>query len=187
MKLKTQKRLAADVLKCSPKRVIFDEERLEDIKESITKADIRALVIDKAISKKNKKGVSRIRARKRQIQRKKGKQRGQGTRKGKKTARTPKKITWMNKIRTQRNLLRNLKEKELIDNKTFRELYKKTKGGYFRSRRHIKIYLEEHGLIKKVENKKDKTKEVNKTTKNQEKKSREKTKKINDKKDGKKK
>ncbi len=165
MKLKTQKRLAAQVLKCSKKRIKFDEERLEDIKESITKADIRALVIDKAISKKKKKGISRVRARKRQEQRKKGKQKGHGSRKGKKTARAPKKKDWMNKIRLQRSVLKNFKDKGLIDNASFRDLYKKAKGGFFRSKRHIKIYLEEHKLIKKTKEDKKPKKETKKTEK----------------------
>jgi ribosomal protein L19E len=36
-----------------------------------------------------------------------------------------------------------LKEKKIIDDKLYRELYLKSKGGFFRSKRHIKIYLEE--------------------------------------------
>ncbi len=165
MKLKTQKRLAAQVLKCSPKRVRFDEDRLEDIKEAITKADIRALIIDKAISRKNKKGISRIRAKKRAAQRRKGKQKGQGSRKGKKTARAPKKNEWMNRIRLQRLFLKELKENELINNNTFRLLYNKAKGGFFRSKRHIKIYLEEHDLVNKKASKKTKGKETKKLDK----------------------
>ena len=35
MELKLQKRLASQLLKCSPKRIHFDAERLEDIKEAI--------------------------------------------------------------------------------------------------------------------------------------------------------
>ena len=37
MNLKTQKRLAADVLGCSQKRVRFDQEALESISEAIQK------------------------------------------------------------------------------------------------------------------------------------------------------
>ena len=192
MKLNTQKRLAAQVLKCSSKRVIFDEDRLEDIKEAITKADIRALIIDKAISRKNKKGVSRVRVRKRDAQKRKGKQKGHGSRKGKKTARLPKKEAWMNKIRAQRAFLRVLKDNGMLDNKTFRELYLKAKGGFFRSKRHIKIYLEEHNLVKKV--KKEEKPKKEETKKEPEKKAKfekeEKTKKKiikKEKKDGKKK
>ena len=97
MKLKTQKELSAGLLKCSKKRVIFDTERLEEIKEAITKEDLRGLIKDDAISAKPIKGVSRGRARKRQEQRKKGRQKGPSSKKGKKTARAPKKKEWMKK------------------------------------------------------------------------------------------
>ncbi|TKJ17446.1 50S ribosomal protein L19e [Candidatus Woesearchaeota archaeon B3_Woes] len=148
MKLKIQKRLAADVFGCSEKHVRFDTERLDEIKESITKADIKSLIKDSAIYCIPKRGVSRVRARKIQKQKSKGQMRGKGSRKGKKTARFPKKEKWMIKIRTQRELLRNLKDGEIVDQKIYRELYKKAQGGFFRSRRHIKLYIEEHGLAK---------------------------------------
>ncbi len=143
MKVDNQKRLAARILKCSKKRVRFDPDRLSDIKEAITKIDIKGLIKDKAIRKIPVKGVSRGRARKRLVQRRKGKQKGAGSRKGSRGARIPKKKEWMNKIRAQRKLLRILKEKKIIDDKLYREFYSKSKGGFFRSRRHIKLYLEE--------------------------------------------
>lgn len=64
MNLKIQKRLAAQVLGCSQSKIIFDNERLGDIKESITKIDIKNLVKEKAIAKKLENGPSRVRARK---------------------------------------------------------------------------------------------------------------------------
>ena len=142
MKLNTQKAFAAKLLDCSKKRVIFDTERLEEIKEAITKADLRGLIKDEAISAKPIKKNSRARARKRQEQRKKGKQRGHAKRKGKKTARLPKKITWMRKIRNQRKFIKLLKNKEIINKEINANLRSKAKGGFFRSKRHIKIFLE---------------------------------------------
>ena len=68
MMLKLQKRLAADVLGCSEKRVLFDQDRLEDIKEAITKLDIRSLIADGTIREKPIKGISRARARKTALQ-----------------------------------------------------------------------------------------------------------------------
>ncbi|MBW2974224.1 50S ribosomal protein L19e [Candidatus Woesearchaeota archaeon] len=147
MKLNNQKRLAAQLLKCSKKRIKFDNDRLSDIKEAITKADIKDLINDKAIKKVHAKGVSRVRARKRLVQRKKGKQKGRGSIKGAKNARLPRKREWINKIRSQRKLLSELKEKKIIDDALYSELYLKSKGNFFRSRRHIKLYLE--GRIKK--------------------------------------
>ncbi|MBT4823715.1 50S ribosomal protein L19e [Candidatus Woesearchaeota archaeon] len=160
MKLKVQKRIAADILDCSGKKVVFDTERLKDIKEAITKADLRTLIKEKAIKKEQDKGVSRVRAKKRQIQRTKGRQRGQGKRKGTANARAPKKRIWINKVRLQRNFLKELREKKLLSTINFRMLYMKIKGGFFRSRKHLKNYTEEHKLFL---TKKSKTESKSKT------------------------
>ena len=49
----------------------------------------------------------------------------------------------MNAVRAQRTLLKELKEKKEIDAKLYKELYLKVKGGFFRSKRHIQLYLKE--------------------------------------------
>ncbi len=148
MKLKVQKRLAAQILKCSEKRIVFDPDSLDEIKESITKADIRGLIGVKAIIKKAAEGVSKGRARKRKEQRRKGRQRGVGSRKGKKTARLPKKKAWANRVRIQRSFIKNLRDKKVISKSDYQNIYMKIKGGFFRSKRHIKLHLGERGLIK---------------------------------------
>lgn len=148
MELKTKKRLAAEILKCSKKRITFDPESLKDIKEAITKSDIRSLIKEGIIQRKNKQGVSRVRARKRALQKRKGRQKGHGSRKGKKTARLDRKLDWMHKVRAQRNLLRELRTKGKLSNQVYHELYMKIKGGFFRSRRHVSLYIQEHKLIK---------------------------------------
>ena len=102
MELKLQKRLAAQILKCSPKKVRFDPERLQDIKETITKADIASLIKDKAIKKRDSKSTSKVRIRKRKQQKRKGRRKGFGSRKGRKTAKLSRKSSWINKIRVQR-------------------------------------------------------------------------------------
>jgi large subunit ribosomal protein L19e len=149
MKLNVQKRLAASVFGCSKKRIRFDSERLDDIKESITKADIKSLIKDKAIYEVPEKGVSRFRARKILLQKRKGDRRGVGSRKGKKTARLPGKEDWMNRIRAQRTLLKTMKLHKIIENDIYKDLYKKSQAGFFRSKRHIRLYIEEHELAKK--------------------------------------
>lgn len=153
MELKLQKRLAADVMGCSEKRVLLDPDRLSDIKEAITKLDIRSLISDKAIKKKPVKGISRVRARKTALQKRKGKRKGAGSRKGKKTARISKKRIWIGKIRVQRAFLKELRDKDLISKADYHSLYSKSKGGFFRSKRHIKLYIEERRLVKKMKSK----------------------------------
>lgn len=149
MKLNVQKRIAASLLRCSQKRVKFDPERLEDIKEAITKADMRGLINMGAVYIIPKKGVSKVRARKRKKQRRKGRQKGYGTRKGKKTARLPGKKKWMNRVRIQRELIKKLRNGKKITKKAYRDLYSKISGGFFRSKRHLRLHIEEHELIKK--------------------------------------
>jgi len=143
MKLDVQKRIAASVLKCSPKRVVFDGTKLKEIKEAITKADMRGLIIDGFVWKINKKGISNFRANQTRRQKKKGKRKGHGSRKGSKNSRTPRKRTWINAVRLQRGFIKNLKNKKAIDNNTYWDLYYKIKGGFFRSKRHLQIYLAE--------------------------------------------
>ena len=149
MELKIQKRLAAQIMKCSQNKIVFDSLKLNDIKEAITKADIKTLIANKVISMKPIKSNSRSRARKIAEQKKKGRRKGEGRRKGKSTVRTPKKEAWKIKMRIQRKLLKELRDKEIITKKSYQALYKKSKGGFFRSKRHIKMYIDEHGLVKK--------------------------------------
>jgi large subunit ribosomal protein L19e len=147
--LKLQKRIASEVMKCAQKRVHFDPDKTSDVKEAITKADIRILVKQGVIKAKPVKGVSRVRARKIKVQKRKGRQKGSGSRKGKFTARAKPKRVWMNTVRAQRKFLKELKNKDLLVPGGFWDLYRKSKGGFFRSVRHIKIYMTEKGLVKK--------------------------------------
>ena len=148
MQIRIQKRLAARILKSSKNDIWLDPKRLEEITEAIHKADITSLIKDKAIKGKKIRGISRGRARKRNIQKSKGRRRGSGSIKGGKHARLTKKRGWINHIRVQRSFLRNLRDKGVIDKSSYRSLYMKSKGGFFRSKRHIKIYMQEHKIGK---------------------------------------
>jgi len=148
--LANQKRISAQILKVGVTKVWFDPDRLEEVKEAITKADIRRLINDYAIQAKPTVGTSRLRARKRLTQRRKGRQKGPGKKKGTHNARLPKKRVWITKMRAQRGLVKELREKSLIDTPTFKDIYAKIKGGFFRSRRHIKLYLTERNMFQKL-------------------------------------
>lgn len=149
MNLKLQKRIAADVLKVSYKRVWFDQTRLEEIKEAITKEDIRSLVATGVVREKPAKSNSRVRARKTATQKRKGLRRGQGSRKGRATARLPSKQVWMAKVRVQRKFVRELLDQKVIAKPTYNDFYRKVKGNFFRSRRHIKLYMNDNDLVLK--------------------------------------
>lgn len=153
MDLTTQKKLAAKILKVSPKRVRFDTARLDEIKEAITKHDLKLLMSNNAIVGLPIRGTSRFRARKRQSQERKGRRKGHGKRKGTFNARLPRKLVWMAHIRLQRVLLKTLRDGGRITRTAYHDLYQKAKGGFFRNKRHLKLYLEEHKLVAPLKNK----------------------------------
>jgi len=145
--MKLQKRLAAVLLKCSPTRVKFDTEKLSEIKEAITKADVKTLIGKGTIVRIPIKGASRVRSRKLAAQKRKGRRRGHGSRKGKFNARADEKSLWMNNVRAQREVLKRMRDKEVITTRAYRNIYAKVKGGFFRSIRHMKIFMEEKELF----------------------------------------
>ncbi len=147
MNLKTKKRIAKSLFNVGNKRVWIDPDKSKEVKEAITKKDIKNLVKKDIIKIKQKKGQSGFRIRKAKIQLRKGRRKGIGSKRGASNARFPKKLRWMIKIRNQRDLLKYLRNKSLISKKNYRILYRKAKGGFFRSKRHIHIYLSEHKLI----------------------------------------
>lgn len=144
MELAAQRRLAAKVMKCGESRVWMDPARLGDIAQAITAEDIRRLVADGVIRELPKRpGTSRARRRWLLEQKRKGRRKGKGSRKGARGAMFSRKRAWMARIRAQRALLRELLRAGKIDKPTYKALYMKAKGGFFRSRAHINAYVEE--------------------------------------------
>ncbi len=144
--LTLQKRLAGIVSKASAHRITFDPARLNDIKAAITKTDIRQLIGEGAITVVPVRSVSRSRARKAAGQRAKGLRKGSGSHEGKATARNPAKREWISKVRAQREFLHDLRAKKILTNESYRDLYNKSAGGFFRSVRHIKIFINERNM-----------------------------------------
>ncbi|MEK6837135.1 MAG: 50S ribosomal protein L19e [Nanoarchaeota archaeon] len=148
MMVGVQKRLAAEILGCSKGRVVFEPERLAEIKEAITKADLRALIGQGAVRKLPVRGISRARIKFAKQQKRKNRRKGYGSRKGAAGARTVRKTVWVNKVRLQRRFLKRLRSENRISGRKFSELYNKIKGGFFRSKRHMELYLTESGILK---------------------------------------
>jgi large subunit ribosomal protein L19e len=148
MNLKNQRRLASELLKCGVNRVWIDPNRTDDTTDAITRGDIRVLINSGAIAARQKKGVSRGRAKFELAQRKKGRQRGQGSRRGKKGARKPSKEIWMQAIRPMRRKLKELRDTGKIDTRTYRSYYMKAKGGQFKSRPHMESHMRAEGILK---------------------------------------
>lgn len=145
--LSAQKRLAADVLDCGKNRVWFDPERQGDIADAITREDVRDLVDEGAIDAEEPQGNSRGRARERDKKRAYGHRKGPGTRKGTAGARDDPKDAWERKVRAQRRTLRTLRDDDVIDQSTYRDLYRMVSGGEFESVNRLQTYAEqEYGV-----------------------------------------
>ncbi len=136
-----QKRIAASILKVGKSRVWFDPDHAKDIDSAITKADIRKMIQKKWVKDKP------LKIRK---PREKGRnKRGQGSRKGGKHSIVSKKRHWISTVRPLRAMLKELRATKQIDNITYRRINSLVKGGMFRNSSHLRIYLEQHGIIKK--------------------------------------
>ncbi|ADE36847.1 50S ribosomal protein L19e [Methanohalophilus mahii] len=140
--LTNQRRIASKVLGCGMNRVWLDPEASEDIAAAITREDIRELVESGNIKSAPVKGVSRGRARARDAKRKYGHRKGHGSRKGKKGARNPRKEQWMKKIRALRRRLKELRDDGALDRPTYCKVYRKAKGGEYRSVAHLEAHLD---------------------------------------------
>ena len=150
MNLSSQRRLASAVLDCGVNRVWIDPERADEVSMAITREEIRKLIKDKAIKASPKTGTSRGRARILAAKKKKGRRVGQGSKKGKKYAVVTRKTRWMNRIRAQRKKLVDLRENRIISVSTYRSLYRKAKGGEFRSIAELERYVNDNNLRRRT-------------------------------------
>ncbi|MCE4614760.1 MAG: 50S ribosomal protein L19e [Desulfurococcales archaeon] len=150
MNYRLQKRLAAGVLGVGESRVWInpDPDVSDDIADAITREDIRGLVRQGLVNVKPKKGNSHSGWLERREKRRKGHRRGYGKRKGTKGARLDSKEDWINRIRKMRRYLRYLRDKEVIDRKAYRRLYRLAKGGMFSNLSSLKRYMRDHGIIR---------------------------------------
>lgn len=147
MDLKNQRRMAAEILGCGINRVWIDPNRMEDVADAITRADVRTAIQSGTIRALPKKGISSGRKKYAQGQKKKGRRSGQGSRKGTSTARTPKKENWIQTIRPIRELLKELRDEGKITSSTYREFYMKSKGGMFKNKNHLLTQLKIEGHL----------------------------------------
>jgi large subunit ribosomal protein L19e len=146
MKVRSQRRLAAQILKVGENRVWIDPNRLDDVAMAIRRDDIRRLIHEGAIRQLPIKGISRARAKELSEKRKRGLRSGPGSRKGKSTAKASGKERWMIKIRAIRRHLKKLRARRIIRPSDYRRLYRLAKGGVFPSIRRVDNYIQEHKM-----------------------------------------
>jgi large subunit ribosomal protein L19e len=147
--LKSQRRLAAQILKAGQNRVWIDPEKMDDVEAAITREEIRKLIHEDVIKLLPEKGVSRVRARILHEKKKKGRRHGSGSRSSAAHAKISKKEAWMSKIRALRKRLRELKTSRIITESTYRKLYKMASSGRFGSVADLERYLKTHELWRK--------------------------------------
>ncbi|MCX8166616.1 MAG: 50S ribosomal protein L19e [Candidatus Micrarchaeota archaeon] len=144
MNIKRAKTLVKRMLGVGSNRVKIKDTK--KVKESITADDLRSLIKQKVIVIDEKKGNTRIRGKVNQLQREKGRRRGRGNRRGTLNARANLKQQWIQRVRSQRKLIKELKKENKIDAKVYKKLYYMIKGNYFKSKSSIITYINDNNL-----------------------------------------
>ncbi len=130
MKLETKKALASRALEVGKGRIAFNTTRLNEIKEAITKQDIKDLQKSGAIT------VKEVSGRRKNI--KKKTRRRQGSRK---KIVNNRKEEYMALTRKLRQFIQHLKRTATIDLETYRKLRKEIRAKLFKSKAHLKERL----------------------------------------------
>lgn len=136
MNLSKKKELAARTLGTGKERILFVKARLNEIKEAITKQDIRDLKKDGAILVKEVKGRRKNPEKKRR--------KGPGKIRKNVYKRKREYVTITRKLR---NYLNEIRKQGKLSQENFKDLRKKIRNRIFRSKAHLKDYI--GGLNKK--------------------------------------
>ncbi len=147
--LKSQRRLASQILKVGQNRVWINPEKNDDAEAAMTREEIRKLIHEGVIKSLPESGVSRGRARVLHAKKKEGRRSGPGSRTGALRAKVSKKEAWMSKIRALRKKLRRLKVDKIITESNYRKLYKMASSGKFESVAGLERYMKAHELWRK--------------------------------------
>ena len=141
--IRKKRELIARILGVGANRVRFEPDKLDEVSDSITRDNMRALIKNGAIWTVKPKGTSRARAEaKLELHRKRGT--GPGSKKGKKTARTGKKAIYVARVRSMRYHLKVLKERNDLNRQTYWSLYKRVNGGQVRSLAHLRDLVKQY-------------------------------------------
>lgn len=130
MNLDKRKRLAAKVLGVGKNKILFDADHLAEIKEAITKQDIRDMFADGIISVKP--NIGRMTKEKRKTRR------GPGS--IKMTIKGGKR-DYVILVRKLRKHIGEIRKQGKLEKVQYEELRKKIKSGSFKSKSHLKDYM----------------------------------------------
>ncbi len=144
MSIKLTKRIAAEVMKRGVSAVRISDAALEDAKKAITREDVKALVKSgKVYAVKEKEQLS-LHGKDLKARRDRGRGRGPGKRKGKMKARQG--IPYQGRVRSQRRILKELKDSSAIDNAIFSRYYRLVKGGTFQTKISLINHIKSSGV-----------------------------------------
>jgi large subunit ribosomal protein L19e len=147
--LKSQRRLASQILKIGQNRVWINPERMDDVEGAITREEVRKLIHERVIVSLPEVGVSRSRAKIIREKKLKGRRSGPGSYTGARHATITKKEAWMLKIRSLRRKLRELKANRTITEETYSQYYRMAGSGRFQSVAELKRNLKANELWRK--------------------------------------
>ncbi len=137
------RRAAASILGRGENAIRIKPEANVDAAKALTKEDIRKLIQSGSIyalkAKHNKREASKLLKKARS----EGRSRGPGSRRGTRKRRIGR--VWERKVRSQRRLLKELKEMDRIDKKTFTTFYRQIKGNQYATKANLLLQLREGG------------------------------------------
>ena len=144
MSIKFTKRAAAQILKRGESAIRIKTGSVTDASNALTKEDVRKLISSGAVyALKEKKNLS-LNSKKLKKLRSEGRRRGTGRRKGTRKARMGRR--WEKKVRSQRNLLKEVKKLGLIENKDYNSYYRHIKGNMYATKATLILHMKEAGI-----------------------------------------
>ena len=123
------RRVASRLLKRGESSIKIKPSAMVDAKGAISAEDVRNLIKKGDVYAVPEKRNLSLHGKERRKRRDKGRSRGKGRRKGTYKARTE--VSYTKKIRGQRRILKDLKQKGTLDNEQFKKYYLLAKGGTF--------------------------------------------------------
>lgn len=135
----TVKRLAADILKVGENRIRIKPDEFSRAMDALTREDVRGLIDEGVVYALPYVGPRGKPRREKQ---------GRGRRRGTKYSRKGAKETWMERVRSQRKYLSQLLAGGDLLPKFKREVYLKIKGGVFKGKNAMRLYLVDNKMLK---------------------------------------
>ena len=132
MNLKKKKALTRRTLKAGKKRIVFLSSRLDEIKEAITKQDIRDLQKEGAIFVAEIKGRKKVK--------KQAKKTSQGNIRKKVSKRKQEYVIMTRKLR---KYTAEMKKQGKLNQEEVKEIRKKIRSKFFKSKANLRQYIEE--------------------------------------------